>query len=155
MDNVATRYVVYVGPVFHFTSTNIPKVLRVRVDAPITLRMWWLIHECSLSNSQTDKQIADIDTKTRNVADFSNDADDDSLDRRDINLNARNEGVDSSSEVEYRPSPRGADSRTGGLGAIISLLGVVWLCGALRCLPRWTRPREFSTPARLPFRASE
>jgi len=92
---MTTGNVVYIGHLAQFMLTAVPKMLRVRVDASMALRVQILIESSSLSESQAKEHIADIDAKRRSWAKFLYGVDYDSPLNYDIILNRDRMSVDS------------------------------------------------------------
>jgi cytidylate kinase len=99
LRSMTTGKVVYIGHLAQFMLTSVPKLLRVRVDASMALRVKILMEHSNLSESQAREHIADIDAKRRSWAKFVYGVDYDSPLNYDIILNRDRMSLDSLAEI--------------------------------------------------------
>ncbi|UCG52898.1 MAG: cytidylate kinase-like family protein [Candidatus Latescibacterota bacterium] len=99
LDFAATGNAVYLGNMGQFILSDVPKLLRIRIDASMDFRMHGLMDESNLSETQAKRQIKDIDATRRKWAKFLYDADFDSPRHYDMILNLERMTVESASEV--------------------------------------------------------
>lgn len=70
MDYVAKDNLVYHGHLAQFQLADVPKILRVRVDASLEFRIEALMHESSYTSVEARKHIFEIDSRRKNWSKF-------------------------------------------------------------------------------------
>ena len=99
MDYMVKGNIIYLGHLGQFILSDVPKLLRVRVDASLDFRVRALMQESELSEAEAEEHIKRIDSKRRSWAKFLYGADFDSPINYDMILNMEHMSLDSLAEV--------------------------------------------------------
>lgn len=95
MEYLTSGQIVYVGHLAQFMLNNVPRILRLRVDASLPLRIQTVMDTVGLSEAQAREHIAEIDDRRKRWARFLYDVDYDSPLNYDIILNRERISMDS------------------------------------------------------------
>lgn len=99
MDFVAKGNIIYLGHMGQFILSDVPKLLRIRVDASMDFRVSALTGQAKLSEAEAIKQIKKIDDGRRGWAKFLYDADYDAPSHYDLVLNLERMSLESSAKI--------------------------------------------------------
>jgi len=99
MDFVAKGNIIYLGHMGQFILSDVPKLLRVRVDASTDFRIGAVMKQSKLSETEAIKYIKKIDDGRRNWAKFLYDANYDSPRHYDLVLNLERMSLESSARI--------------------------------------------------------
>jgi len=99
MDYMVKGNVIYVGHLGQFILSDLPKLLRIRVDASLGFRIQALMKESDLPENEARDHIQQIDSRRRDWAKFLYGADFDSLLNYDMVLNMEHMSLESLAKV--------------------------------------------------------
>ena len=99
MDYMVKGNVIYVGHFGQFILSDVPKLLRIRVDASIGFRIRALMKESNLSENEARDHIRQIDSRRRDWAKFLYGADFDAPLNYDMVLNMEHMSLESLASV--------------------------------------------------------
>jgi cytidylate kinase len=106
MDHVVKDNVVYHGHLAQFQLSDVPKVLRVRVDASLDFRIAAIMKESNYTKVEARKHIFEIDSRRKNWAKFLYNADFNDTLNYDIVLNMDKMSVETMAEIIFRAANR-------------------------------------------------
>jgi cytidylate kinase len=102
MDFLVEGEIVYHGHLAQFQLSDIPKVLRVRVDASMEFRIEALIKESNVTEAEARKRIIEIDSKRKNWAKFLYNVDFNDPLNYDLVLNMDTMSLDTMADIIFR-----------------------------------------------------
>jgi len=102
MDFVVKDNIVYHGHLAQFQLSDVPKILRVRVDASLDFRVQALMKESNYTQSEASKHISEIDSRRKNWAKFLYNVDFNDTLNYDMVLNMGKMSVDTMADIIFR-----------------------------------------------------
>ncbi len=102
MDFVVKDNIVYHGHLAQFQLSDVPKILRVRVDASLEFRVQALMSESNYTQAEARKHISEIDSRRKNWAKFLYNVDFNDTLNYDIILNMDKMSVDTMADIIFR-----------------------------------------------------
>jgi len=106
MDHVVKDNIVYHGHLAQFQLSDVPKVLRVRVDASLDFRIAAIMKESNYTKVEARKHIFEIDSRRKNWAKFLYNADFNDTLNYDMVLNMDKMSVETMAEIIFRAANR-------------------------------------------------
>lgn len=102
MDYVIKDNIIYHGHLAQFQLSDVPKILRVRVDASLDFRVQALMRESNYTQSEARKHISEIDSRRKDWAKFLYNADFNDTLNYDMVLNMDKMSVETMADVIFR-----------------------------------------------------
>jgi len=106
MDFIGEGNTIYLGHMGQFVLSDLPRLLRIRIDASLDFRVRSLVNEEKFSKAEAETHIKTIDARRRSWAKFLYGTDYDSPLYYDMVLNLERMSMDSATEITLRAAQR-------------------------------------------------